>query len=407
MEARSRQVSLAVLLAALSLTLLLGFAVKVPCASGDWADGRQYRRLCYSDIVPLYATERLAEGKFPYLEAPNEYPVGTGMAMALTAWPADGFAGFFLSNAVLLSAAAVATAVALYAMVGSRALYLALAPTVVAYAFLNWDLLAVALATLATAAYLSRRDVPAGILLGLGAATKLYPGFLVVPFALGRFREGEPDRGVRLTWAAAGAWLAANLPFALLAPGNWWTFFRFNTERPANWDSLWFIGCHRLTGQPACEHTALINALSLIAFLGGGVLVWRLRAARARGFPAWTFGFPLLIVFLLANKVYSPQYSLWLLPWFALVLPDLRLFAAFQAADVAVFVTEFSWLGRFSGVGGLPLGAFEIAFLLRSAVLLACLAAWVRRAPDGAPPSPPAQTFSGRALHLLGTRAEP
>ena len=44
---------------------------------------------------------------------------------------------------------------------------------------------------------------------------------------------------------------------------------------------------------------------------------------------------------MLSNKVYSPQFSLWLLPWFALALPNLRLFIAFEAADVIVFLTEF------------------------------------------------------------------
>ena len=47
--------------------------------------------------------------------------------------------------------------------------------------------------------------------------------------------------------------------------------------------------------------------------------------------------------FLLTNKVYSPQYGLWLLPWFALVFPDLRIFLAFEATEVAVFITRFSF----------------------------------------------------------------
>ncbi len=64
---------------------------------------------------------------------------------------------------------------------------------------------------------------------------------------------------------------------------------------------------------------------------------------------------------------------------FALALPDLRLFAAFEAADFAVFVTRFSWFGRYTGVGGLPIGAFEVAVLIRAAILVWCLVAWVRR----------------------------
>ncbi|HEX2068705.1 MAG TPA: hypothetical protein VHH54_00665, partial [Actinomycetota bacterium] len=83
----------------------------------------------------------------------------------------------------------------------------------------------------------------------------------------------------------------------------------------------------------------------------------------------------------------SAQYSLWLLPWFALVLPNLRLFVAFEVADIAVFVAQFSWFGTlsrdqgvpgFDGFAGPPLGALELALVARALVLVVCLVAWVR-----------------------------
>ena len=91
------------------------------------------------------------------------------------------------------------------------------------------------------------------------------------------------------------------------------------------------------------------------------------------------------------GKLYSPQFGLWLLPWFALALPNLRLFVAFQLTDVAVYVTEFSWLGGGveGGLAGLPLGAMQLAILARAVVLVLCLVSWVRRrepVPTAAPP---------------------
>jgi hypothetical protein len=112
----------------------------------------------------------------------------------------------------------------------------------------------------------------------------------------------------------------------------------------------------------------------------------------------WTLGFPILVLFLLSNKVYSPQYSLWLLPWFALALPDLRLFAAFEAADVAVFVTRFWWFAELSGFDGTPLGAFELAVLVRALILVACVVAWVRRRePAPVAATPPEHALAGVA----------
>lgn len=403
MPASARQIGLGLVFACLAATLTLGFAQKSPCL-GSWSDGRQYTRLCYTDIMPLLSTEQLTGDRLPFLDACDaeasgecdEYPVLSMWAMRLAAWASGPDSGrYFVANAILLSVAAFVTALCLYLMVGgARALLFALAPTLLVYGFVNWDLLPVAFATAATFAYLKRRDVWAGALLGLGAAAKLYPALLVVPFVAGRFRSREPDRGTHLAWAAAASWLAVNLPFAIASPRSWWEFFRFNSARPADWDSFWFIACHRASGElSSCANTRLVNVASAGLFVLLVAAVWRWKAARDPGFPRWTLGLPILILFLLTNKVYSPQYGLWLLPWFALALPDLRLFALFQAADVAVFVTRFSWFGRLSEFGGLPIGAFELAVLIRAAILVVCVVAWVRRretAPAAAIPPEPA-----------------
>ncbi len=411
MRAPSGQEGLGLVLLCLAGTLILGFVHKEHCASGVWQDGRQYRTLCYSDIVPLLATEQLSGGRLPYLDrcAPaagecDEYPVLTMYTMRVAAWLIPGgsgpgpappptardFATFFAANATVISVAAFVTVIGTYMVAGRRALMVALAPTLLIYAFMNWDLMAVAFATAGVVAYLRKRDVWAGILLGLGTAAKLYPGLLLVPLVLGRLRSREPDRAVHLMWAAAGAWLLVDLPFALVSFGSWSEFFRFNSTRVADYDSLWFIGCKAVTGQPYCTHTEAISLLSLMVFVGISVMIWHLKTARHPGFPAWTFAFPLLVVFLLSNKVYSPQYGLWLLPWFAWTLPDVRRFVAFEIADVAVFVTRFAWFGRIDPniggwVNGVSFGMFELAVLARAAVLVWCLVAWIRREPEPEP----------------------
>jgi uncharacterized membrane protein len=398
-EDARRRIGLGAVLACLAGTLAVGLAVKAPCASGNWSDGRQYERLCYTDIVPLLGTEQLTGDRLPYLDPCvesdgqcDEYPVLSMYTMRAAAWVSDGVLGFFTANAVLLILAAFATAICLYLLVGARALYFALAPTLAIYGLMNWDLIAVALATGATLAYARRRDAASGVLLGLGAAAKLYPALLVVPFVAGRLRERQPDAGIHLAWASIGTWLVLNVPFALASPGSWWRFFDFNSERPADWDSLWFIACHRITGEPYCEPTGLINAASLVLFLGSTGFVWWLKRSREPDFPRWTLGLPILVLFLLTNKVYSPQYGLWLLPWFALVLPSPGTFVAFSLADTAVFVTRFSWFGEFAGLGGLPIGAFETAVVVRALVLLWCLAEWIRRPqPELRPASVPAE----------------
>ena len=123
----------------------------------------------------------------------------------------------------------------------------------------------------------------------------------------------------------------------------------------------------------------LVYALDAAGFAVSFVLVWLLKQRREPDFSRWSLAFPLLVLFLLSNKVYSPQYGLWLLPFFALGGSDLKTFVAFEVADVAVFVTRFSFFGDLSGYGGLPFGAFEIAIAARALILIWAVVAWVRR----------------------------
>jgi Glycosyltransferase family 87 len=384
-------VGLGTVFVVLAGTLVIGHAIKTPCVHGDWSDGRPFTRLCSNDIVQLLEHEQLTGGRLPYLQpcggegGPcDEYPPLMMWTMRLTA-SASGPSQtqFFYWNAILLWLAAFWIAYVLYQLVGSRALYFAAAPTLAIYATFNWDLLAVLLAVAGTYAYLTRRDAWAGGLLGLGAATKLFPALLILPFVAGRYREGESDRGVLLASSSVAAWLAANLPFALLAFSGWWEFFRFNGERPASFDSVWFVGCE-WASDIGCTDTRLVNFASGALFIFGVAVAWWTKRRREPSFPRWSLGFPIVALFLITTKVYSPQYSLWLLPWFALALPHLGLFLAFEIADMAVFVSEFSWFGTLNHIDGglagiVPLGAFEVAIVLRTLVLLACVVAWVRQ----------------------------
>ena len=385
-ERAVRPVSLLLVLGCTCATLILGSALKGPCASGAWSDGRQYRLLCYSDIVPLLNTEQLDGNRLPFIQPCletggqcDEYPVLTMYFMRVAAWVGGSTtAGFFTANAILLWVCAAAIATFLY-MLGGKALWFALAPTLLIYGFMNWDLFAVALATGALLAFARRRDGLAGVLLGLGAAAKFYPAMLVIPLIAHRLRDREPDAAIRIGWATAGTWLLVNAPFAIASPSSWSTFFRFNSARPADWDSLWYIGCTHVDLTAICGHTSRINVASLALFASTFLLVWVWKQRREPAFARWSLAFPMLVLFLLSNKVYSPQYGLWLLPFFALGAVDLRTFVAFEAADVAVFVTRFSYFGQLTGVGGLPFGAFEIAIAVRTLILVWCVVAWVRR----------------------------
>jgi len=141
----TRAVSLSVVLLCVTGTMAVGTALKYRCAGGDY-DGRQYRGLCYSDIVPLLGTEQLAGGRLPFLDrcapSPNncdEYPVLTMYVMRATEWVSgDRTASFYYTNAVVLTVFAAAAAAGIWLLAGRRALWFALAPTLLIYGTIKW-----------------------------------------------------------------------------------------------------------------------------------------------------------------------------------------------------------------------------------------------------------------------------
>ena len=355
-ERVGRPVSLVLVLACTCGTMILGSALKGPCATGSWADGRQYRLFCYSDIVPLLSTEQLTGNRLPFIQQCletggqcDEYPVLTMYFMRVAAWiGGNTTAGFFTANAVLLWVCAAAIATFLY-MLGGKALWFALAPTLLIYGFMNWDLFAVAFATGALRRVRPPSRRPRGACCS-GSAPR--PSSIrrccALPLIAQRLHDREPDAAIRIGWATVGN-VVAREPAVR---------DRVSVELvdvlPVQLGSTAGLGQPVVHRMPARER----RARSVDQHVRGStwrpsrcspssfVLVWLWKQRREPDFARWSLAFPMLVLFLLSNKVYSPQYGLWLLPFFALGAVDLPTFVAFEAADVAVFVTRFSFFGR-------------------------------------------------------------
>jgi hypothetical protein len=372
------------------IVTLAGAAQKAPCASREYVEDRSGVTFqCYSDVADLLRTEQLLGDRLPYLDRCaaqakpcDEYPVGSMYVMRLTAWfsppGVDPYASFYWTNAALLLACALVTTYCIQRLGGNPLLF-AGAPTLAMYGTMNWDLIPVTLSTLASVAWLRGRDTANGILLGLGAAVKIYPLLLTLPFAMARWANGARRKALWLVSWAAGIWATINLPFAISATDEWWTFFRFNSQRPAEFDSLWRVAC-----EVVCPSTDAINILSLLGTGVIAIVTWRAKIRRSPETPLWHLGFPLLVAFLLTNKIWSPQYGLWLLPWFALVAPYFRPFLAYQATEVFVFLARFSFFPSPTGERGLSYGWLAAALLMRAGALIWCLVGWVRVSQESA-----------------------
>jgi uncharacterized membrane protein len=370
------------ILLALGVTALLlagGVAMKGWCLDDPSAHDL-YLRWCYSDIPPLFHAENLASGAFPYFDHPVEYPVLTGMAMWVASLFASTSAGFFAATAVVLFAAGLGTTWLLVREVGwPRVLAFAAGPKLVISGFVNWDLLAVVAATAGLVAHRRGRHGWSGALLGIGTATKLYPAILLVPIVIAEWRT-DRRRGVETAAAAAGAWLVINLPFMLLARDGWWRFYEFSRERAVDWDSLLFV--LRQFGDVTLS-TAEANVLTGGLFITGSLVLLTIAARRDPPRAMHLVALPLLGWFLLTSKVWSSQFTLWMLPLLVLAFPGWRAWLLFVVADAAVFFTRAPYLANFVGdglEGAWPYEPFGVAVLVRAVITAVVIVLGWRRA---------------------------
>jgi uncharacterized membrane protein len=402
-----------VLLAVVTVLFAVGLAQKAPCVTSNWnSDTVRYSRMCYSDIPYLYTGRGLAERQWPYHDDrgrydPMEYPVGiayfawavselTGLvatgpsesARAAThpanIWGLPGMATeinrYFLITAVLLFLAGLAAVWFLARTHRHRpwdAMAFALSPALLLAGLVNWDLLAVAASAGALWAWSRGRPVLAGILVGVGTATKLYPLFLLGAFLVVALRRGRVRWASYATVAAAAAWLLMEVP-AWVTPGGlgrWQAFWSFNSDRGPDLGSLWLVA--RDNGHGASAHT--INVVSWAVFVACclGILVLGLLVRHPPRVAQ--VAFLVTVAFLLVNKVYSPQYVLWLLPLAVLARPRWRDQLIWQAGEVFYFGMVWIYLGGWlqsSSSEGSP--AYDAAIVVRALAELYFAAVVVR-----------------------------
>ncbi|MCV7290782.1 DUF2029 domain-containing protein [Mycolicibacterium wolinskyi] len=408
--------------------LALGYTTKAAClqstGSGtagqrvaNWENNRAYYELCYSDTVPLYTAELLNQGKFPYKSSwiekdgsgkPRvqydgspairymEYPVITGVYQYVSMTLAKTYTAltklvaipivaevvmFFNIAAFGLALAWMATIWATSRMAGRRvwdAALVAGSPIVIFQIFTNFDALATAAAAGAMLAWARRKPVLAGALIGLGVAAKLYPLLLLAPLVMLAVRAGRLREVGKTTLTAVLTWLVVNLPIMVLFPRGWSEFFRLNTRRGDDMDSLYNVvksftnwgGFDPELG--FWEPPTVLNTVTAMLFAACCIAIGYIALTAPKRPRVAQLAFLVVAAFLLTNKVWSPQFSLWLVPLAVLALPHRRILLAWMTIDALVWIPRMLYLYGEANKG-LPEQWFTTTVLLRDiAVIVLC-----------------------------------
>jgi len=318
---------------ALALTVLVtvfAYLQKAPCLTHPYSDEYQYTRLCYTDTYALYTGEGLnarydshgtAIGRvgMPYRDHPVEYPpvIGGLMWMAAEATAAvhpgedadvNGTHNttFFNLTALGLALCALISTWTVAQIAGKRRVWdaamVALSPALLLHAFTNWDLAAVALTGLGIWAWSRGSPVWAGLFLGVGISTKLYPAFVLLALLMLCARAGKWRGAGKAVAGAAGGVVLCYVPAILVSKSfyfpdsscttghqlsGWRWFLSLSQTRGADWGSVWLVFQHlfhadrfgrALNTQPVCGASpTTLNVLSsvcvLVVIAGVGALV--------------------------------------------------------------------------------------------------------------------------------------
>ncbi len=271
-----------------------------------------YHTYPYSDIATLYNIA--VEPGLPYIDKLIEYPVLTGLFIHFAGVIGQSSWGYYFLSAFLLVSFAIVATYFLYRTIEERMnkrgvfIYWILAPSMFFFLVYNWDMIAVMFAVVALFCMSRDRDYLASVFIALGFCSKLFPVVFLLPLLLKRRR---PSRWIKIIGIFSVITAAINVPFMLANFEGWYYFISFSSQRSPNPDSIWAV-INSLVPQLSITY---INVISFFLLAVSYIfVVWKYRHESTT-----KLCLILIILFLIFNKVFSPQFLLWLLPLYVLL----------------------------------------------------------------------------------------
>ena len=328
--------------------------------------------LAYSDILALHEDRGAKRHPIPYVQDRIEYPVLLGLGMWLPSVLAPGRAGYFALTFVLLAACALGTLWFIAALPGTAPWVWAASPALLVYGALNWDLLGILPLAVGLWLWAAGSQRAAAAMLSIAVWTKLFPVLVLGVLLLVSLRANL-RRTLTLGAIFVALTLALNLPFALWGWPGWSWFFQYNSIREIEPSLYLLFGADP---RAAVARANLISA-SAVVTAAAALAIVELRTRRLDPLRA---ACALVCVVFIFNKVYSPQYWLWVVALAALAALPGWLAAAASVLALADYAASFTRL-HFQGERAWAQAAwfdhavFWPTVALRYAALVAC-AVW-------------------------------
>lgn len=332
----------------LAIFLLVALAVKTYFLSHTTSF---FFGLTFEDIMLRLSYANSNPAPIPYVSGFVEYPVLIGIFIWVTAILSSG-TGFFVLNGALLSLASLFSVGVLGKLrkLSKRELAIIfLSPTLFLFTAYNWDALAILFTSLGFLAFSKRKFLLTSLFFALGANTKLYPGLFLLPLFVIIYKELGVKQLFKSIFGVGILSFLINIPFIIFGYAGWLVFLKFNGARGPNIDSIW-AGIWKVALKLIDQGSLLrfTNAVSLLVFLIAAAVIlyflYRHYLPKNSSVLFLSASCLILFIFIFTNKVYSPPYNLWFLPFF-LIIPELNLkkILAFEWSNGLVYWSVFQY----------------------------------------------------------------
>jgi len=351
-----------------AISLILSYLKFIRCADTGWISPAVYQLGCYTDITALYDIRGFAKDIWPYGLGNNslEYPILTGIGIWLIALVTkDGGVGlhqFFTLNVITLSLCYGYLIYLISKIERKSAFLLALSPAVISALFINWDIWAITPLVAGLYFLQVRRYLLSGVLISLSVFFKFFPIIFLIPITVSLWHS-KTERAQFIRGFAAST-LLFNLPFMLADFSGWAKFYIFNYQRGVDFGSLWYV--ISLNGSWISQLNWIATPLVLTLL----VLVYFRYRSQLMGSI-----YLASVIFFTLNKVYSPQYVLWITVITLLFFPKTKtfylLFSFWQLSELLYQVSIWRHILEILGEpGGITSDIYLAITLLRIITLL-------------------------------------
>jgi hypothetical protein len=349
------------------------------CLKDDFSGLTTTSKGCYSDIPIFWNTHVLEAHVWPYqflqlIEInetinPVEYPLLTGVVMWLLSFitPLSGNAdgNFFLVNSFFLSALFIGSLIVLNRLKKDSYVYFAAAPAVIFSLLINWDMWVVFFLLLSILFYDKNKFTVSSLILAIAISFKFFPIVLLLGVVLIGIRNRAIKSSIIYVCKTVLFFTLINLPAALNDFEGWSFFYRVSADRNTSLGSIWEI--LELSGFIVESSNSFYVVLTLLLF----ILISAYLILFSRTSELNQMAYLLVFGFLFFNKVYSPQFVIWLTCLAVLVIHTKHqriLFVCWQGFELAYHFAVWRylfWQGYGNQVDGLSPDAYKWASLLR------------------------------------------